>query len=247
MSPANRPEDYQMGLFDHLRELRKRLLISILSVAIGAGVAYTYSAEIFDFLCGPYAKAFPNIPLMGTSPAEAFILKLKVAVFAGAVLVAPILFHQLWLFVAPAMYENEKRYVIPFVFLSTVLFAVGSLFSYYGVLPFSFEFFHEQYRSIHLNPNIKIGECLSLTITLLIGFGSVFEMPLLAFFLTRIGVIDYKILIRYLRHATVVIFVLAAVLTPPDVLTQLLMAGPLMVLYLISIGISWLARLEIKP
>lgn len=239
--PAN-PEEFQMGLFDHLRELRKRLFISAVAVVVGAIFSYMMCEELFALLCHPYYVAFKNAPLIGTGPSDAFVLKMKVSVVAGAVLMSPLLFYQLWLFVAPGLYHQERKVVIPFIVCSTVLFSIGVWFCYSQVLPLSFEFFRDQYDSINLTPTIKIGEHLSMTMTALLGFGAVFEMPLLTYFLARAGLVDDRTLITYFRHATLVIFVVSAVLTPPDVLTQFLMAGPLMVLYGISILVARLAK-----
>jgi sec-independent protein translocase protein TatC len=240
-SHSTDPNQNVMGLMEHLRELRKRLLYSLLFVTLGACGAYWFSSETFSFLCAPYFVAFSGNPLIGTSPAEAWIIKLKVAVFAGSLVVSPLLFHQLWLFIAPGLYETERRYVVPFVALSSALFCSGALFCYYQVLPLTLAFFFNEFASIGITPTIKLADHLSMTVTMLLGFGAVFEMPLLTFFCSRMGVLDHKTLISYFRHSVVAIFVVAAVLTPPDVLTQFLMAGPLLILYLVSIGIAYLA------
>ena len=235
------PLQHTMGLMEHLRELRKRLFFALIAVTCGSIVAYFYAAQVFDALCAPYYKAFGNSPLIGTGPAEAWVLKIKVAVFSGILLSSPIIFYQVWRFVAPGLYQTEKRLVIPFVLLSTLLFSGGAWFCYHQILPLTLQFFYEEFRSINITPTIKVGDHLSMAITTMVGFGLVFEMPLLSFFLARAGVIDRAFLIRYLRHAIVIIFIIAAALTPPDVLTQLLMAGPLLILYGISILIAAVA------
>jgi sec-independent protein translocase protein TatC len=178
--------------------------------------------------------------LIGTSPTEAWILKLKVSVVAGAFLMAPALFHQLWLFIAPGLYVHERRMVLPFILLSTTLFVGGAIFCYLSVLPLSYAFFHDEFRSIGVTPTIRIGDHISMTITTLVGFGAVFELPLITYFLARIGVVDHTVLLRFFRHAVVGIFLIAAIITPPDVFTQFLMAVPLTILYTISIGIAYL-------
>lgn len=244
---SKNPEDYQMGLFDHLRELRKRLFISAAAIIVGACVAYMACEQIFALLCDPYYVAFKNAPLIGTGPSDAWVLKMKVSVVAGAIIMSPLLFYQLWLFVAPGLYQQEKRVVIPFLIFSTLLFSVGVWFCYTQVLPITFEFFRDQYQSINITPAIKIGEHLSMTLTALLGFGAVFELPLLTYFLARAGIIDDKMLMRSFRHATLIIFIVAAVLTPPDVLTQFLMAGPLMILYCISIVVARFAKPPEEP
>lgn len=240
MQNTSDPSQYQMGVMEHLRELRKRLFYSIVAVLLGAIASYYFSSDVFNVLCEPYFRAFSNSPLIGTSPAEAWLLKVKVALFCGALVTSPFTFYQLWLFVAPGLYQNERKLVIPFVLLSSLLFIGGTVFCYFAVLPFTLSFFYGEFLSINVTPTIKIGDHLAMTITTLLGFGVVFELPLLSFFLTRAGVIDHSFLIQWYRHAIVLIFIVAAVLTPPDALTQLLMAGPLLLLYALSILVAYL-------
>jgi sec-independent protein translocase protein TatC len=239
MKPSANPEEFQMDLMDHLRELRKRIIISVVAITCGACAAYYYATPLFLLLEAPYFTAFDHSPLIATSPAEGFVLKLKVSVFAGALIMSPLLFYQLWLFITPGLYDNEKRLVIPFVVFSTALFLGGAVFCYHWVLPYSLAFFKNEIESIGGTPTIKIGEYLSMAITTIVGFGAVFELPLLTFFLARNGIIDHSFLVRWMRHAVIIIFVVSAVLTPPDVLTQFLMAGPLFLLYSVSVAIAW--------
>lgn len=244
----------EMSLFEHLAELRKRLFFSAIAVVALACVSFSYTAEIFSLLSQPYIDSFHNNLLIGTGPAEAFLLRVKVAIFAGVVLATPILFMQLWLFVAPGLYDNERKLFIPFVAAATGLFLCGVAFCYMVVLPFTFQFFAEQYELTGITPTIRISEHLSMMTQALIGFGLVFEMPVIAFLLARAGVIDHHTLTGGARYAIVLIFIVSAVLTPPDVLTQILMAIPLILLYGISIGIVWLSerkrpenQIDIKP
>jgi len=144
-------------------------------------------------------------------------------------------FIQVWLFISPGLYEHERRYVLPFVLATSALFFVGVWFSFDIVLPFAFDFFKKRYDIIGVTPRIRISEHLSLILKAMLGFGAVFEMPVLAFLLGRLGVIDHLFLLRGFRYAVVLIFIISAILTPPDVLTQLLMAGPLLLLYGLSI------------
>lgn len=236
-----------MHLFEHLAELRRRLIYSIAAVFVGAIASYNFSTQVFGFLCEPYFVAFPGSHLIGTGPAEALLLKIKVALFCGAILAAPIIFYQFWLFVAPGLYDSEKKLVTPFVFSTTFLFIVGAGFCYRFVIPIAFSFFHEEYQSINLTATVKISEHLSMMMQALLGFGIVFQMPIVAFFLARIGVLDHRMMLRGMRYALVVIFLISAVLTPPDVLSQFLMAGPLCVLYGLSILIVKLAYREKAP
>ena len=163
------------------------------------------------------------------------MIRLKVAFFAGALLVSPLLFAQVWLFVAPGLYPQERKLFVPFIFITTTLFLFGVWLCYTMVLPIAYDFFNAEYRAVGVTPTIKISEHLSTMVTTLLGFGVVFEMPVLAFLLGRLGVLTHHTLIRGARYAIVLFFVIAAVLTPPDVLSQFLMAGPLVLLYGVSI------------
>lgn len=240
-STAAEPEAFTMGILDHLRELRRRILFCVVAITLGAIVSYYFSGPVFEILTAPFFQGFSNSTLIGTSPAEAWILKVKVAIFCGALGTSPFLFYQLWLFISPGLYRSERRWVLPFVATSSALFIGGAAFCYYAVLPLTFAFFFEEFRSINITPTIKIGDHLSMTIVTLLGFGAVFEMPLATFILARAGMIDHITLLKWYRQAVVIIFIVAAIITPPDVLTQLLMAGPLLVLYGISILIARLA------
>ena len=235
-----------MGVIEHLREFRKRVIYSVIAITLGAIGAYCFASPVFRILCAPFFSGFANSSLIGTSPAEAWLLKVKVAIFCGTLVTSPFLFYQLWLFVAPGLYPRERRFVIPFVVVGSSLFLGGAAFCYYAVLPLTFSFFYAEFQSINVTPTIRIGEHLSMTIMTLLGFGSVFELPLITFILARAGMIDHTFLLRWSRHAVVVIFVVAAVVTPPDVLTQLLMAGPLLLLYGLSIVIARLTAPRVE-
>ena len=235
----------EMGLLEHLAELRKRLLWSLLAITIGTMVAYQYSSDIFNILNEPVHAAFKSAQLIGTGPAEAFILRIKVAIFAGIFLTSPIIFYQFWLFVAPGLYQHERRMALPFVAITTLLFILGAWFCLRIILPISYAFFEGEYQQIGVTPQLRIGEHLSMVITTVLGFGGAFELPMIAFILGRMGILSAETLIGVGRYAIVAIFVIAAVLTPPDVLSQLLMAGPLLLLYGLSILIlKWTARNE---
>jgi len=235
------PHAHTMGVMEHLRELRKRIFYALIAITIGAIGSYCFSSEVFAALSAPYTASFGNAPLVGTSPAEAWLLKVKVAVFCGILVMSPILFYQTWAFVAPGLYQQERRWVIPFVVISSLLFIGGAAFSYYSVLPLALSFFRDEFASINVTPTIKIGEHVSMTITLLLGVGAIFEMPLVTFICARAGLIDHHCLLRWYRQAIVGIFIVSAVITPPDVLSQLLLAVPLLLLYGVSIVIARLA------
>lgn len=227
--------ELEMSLFGHLGELRSRLVKSILAILAGAIIAFLISGDIFDLLCAPFFEVFNEGSLIGTGPADAFILKLKVAFITGLVIVSPYLFLQLWLFISPGLLAHEKKMVLPFLLSTTSLFLLGISFAYKAVLPFAFNFFFEQYGSIKITPTIRITEHISFMVTALLSFGLVFEMPVLAYFLGRLGIITSTMMINSFRMAVVIIFIISAVMTPPDVFTQFLMAGPLLILYGLSI------------
>jgi len=226
-----------MSLLDHLRELRSRLMQSIVAIVVGACVAFTYSEAVFGLLNAVFHEYFTGGTLIGTGPAEAFILRLKVSVFAGIIIVSPYLFFQLWKFIEPALYESEKRMAFPFIASGTLLFATGVWFCYHFVLPVTLGFFSDQYQSIVVTPQVRVSEHLSIMMQAMVGFGVTFELPILAFFLGRFGIITSAQIAGWWRYAIVAIFIIAGVLTPPDAVTQLLLAGPLLVLYGISIVI----------
>lgn len=237
-----------MDFWDHIAELRKRLIYSIIAIAIGAIAGWYLSENTFSFLAAPFREYFGEAILIGTGPAEAFVLRLKVAVFAGAIFASPVIFYQVWLFIAPGLLEEEKRYALPFVFSASLLFFLGVSFCYGVVLPFALDFFRGQYEVLgDIEPTIRISEYLGLLIKAILGFGVVFETPVLAFFLGKLGIITADTLINAGRYAVIAIFFISALLTPPDVLTQFLMAGPLLILYGCSILIvRWTEKTETK-
>lgn len=228
------PGEGEMGLFDHLAELRKRLLWSAVAIVLGAIAAFIYSEPLFHLLTSPFFASFKGGQLIGIGPAEAFMTRIKVALLGGSLLVSPVVFHQLWLFVAPGLYDHERKMVVPFVTVTTLLFLSGVALCFYGIFPVAFEFFSDQYRVIGVMPTVRMSEYLSMVIFTLLGFGMVFEMPVLAFFLAKLGLLTYEMMTKYLRYAIVLVFIISAVVTPPDVLSQILLAVPLMILYGIS-------------
>ncbi|NMC61964.1 MAG: twin-arginine translocase subunit TatC [SAR324 cluster bacterium] len=221
----------ELTFIEHLRELRSRLLISLLFVLCGTFICYFIAPWIFSLLNAPYYRSFPENSIIGTSPAEAIMLRISVSFFGGALLVSPFIFHQLWLFVAPGLHSSERRLALPFVILSTALFVLGVLFCYLVVLPLAMHFFVQQYKELGLSPQVRMSEHLSLILHLLIAFGLIFEMPVLAIFLAKAKILEYHSMLSWSRHAIVLIFVVAAILTPPDVISQLAMAFPLMGLF----------------
>jgi sec-independent protein translocase protein TatC len=234
-------EDVKLPLTAHLEELRTRLIRSLIALGVGFVVCYQFVEPLMDWLTRP-VKQFETgkVQIIGTGLAEAFFTKLKVALFAGIFLASPVIFYQIWKFVAPGLYDHEKRYVKPFVFFGTFFFVAGAYFCYRFVFPTAFGFFIAEYASVSIEPFLKISEYLSFASRMLLAFGAVFELPVFTFFLARVGVVNYKMMISTWRYAVVVIFIVAGVLTPgPDVASQLLMATPLLVLYGASIGVAY--------
>lgn len=228
-----------MPFLQHLAELSSCLKKSLIGIFVCSLASFAWSKILFDFLTAPLFEHFEKVELIGTGPAEAFIVKLKVALVSGLIVSSPYTFFQIWKFVAPGLYKNEKRYALPFVFGSTLCFLIGVSFCYFVIFPYAFQFFLAEYQSIGIAPTIRIGEYLSFCVKLVLVFGLVFELPILSLFLTRMGVLSHRWLIDKGRYAVVVIFVLGAMLTPPDVVTQVLLAVPLIILYAICIGIAY--------
>jgi len=220
-----------MSFTAHLGELRKRLVISFVAVGIGFAVAYAYSVEIFEWLVQPLIGVLPpGDKLVFTALPEAFFIYIKASLIAGTVLASPVIFYELWMFVAPGLYQKEKKYVLPFVIISSLLFALGALFGYYVVFPVGFRFLVGfSTENIRALPSLTL--YLSFCLKLLLGFGLVFEFPVLAYFLGRIGIINSRMMAQNRRIAILLIFVVAAVITPPDVVSQIMLAIPLYLLY----------------
>ena len=227
--------DEQKPLISHLVELRKRLITSAIGVGVCFAVTYAFSEKLFEILALPLKANLPEGDrLIYTNLPEMFFVYIKTGLVAAVLLAAPFIFYQAWMFVAPGLYRKEKRYLLPFVFFSTLLFVGGALFGYFIVFPFGFRFFlgfSNEY--IQALPSVK--QYFSLSIKLLLGFGIIFELPVVAFFLSRMGILTADLMRRQRKYAILLIFIVAAVLTPPDVITQLMMAGPLVVLYELSV------------
>lgn len=231
-------DEKKQPLTSHLQELRKRLVLSFIVVAVGFVICYAFSQDLFDILSKPLLKIMPSgSSLIFTSVAEAFFTYMKVAFIAGIILASPFVLFQVWAFVTPGLYRHEKRYVIPFVAAGSFFFALGILFAYFVAIPVGFKFLLG-YATDFIKPMPSMKEYLSFSIKFLLAFGLVFEFPVVLVLLARIGVVDAKMLARHRKYAILLIFIFAAVMTPPDVISQLLMAIPLMGLYELSIILS---------
>ncbi|HEX5711397.1 MAG TPA: twin-arginine translocase subunit TatC [Sulfuricurvum sp.] len=228
----------------HLVELRKRLGISVAAVIIMSIVMWNFHDALLTWITAPLVDALTATSKISRKAAmgmivtrelsEAFFVAMKVSFFAGLLAALPVILSQIWLFIAPGLYTNEKKMMIPIVVGGTVMFLMGASFAYYFVTPVGFSFFIE-FGSASFVPMYNIGEYVEFFTKILFGFGLAFELPVVCYFLALLGLIDDKIMRDFFRYAVVLIFIIAAILTPPDVISQILMAAPLILLYGISI------------
>jgi sec-independent protein translocase protein TatC len=220
---------------NHLEELRKRLITSFVAVGIGFVACYAFKEKLFYVLVAPLQKAMKSgDTLIYTHLPEAFFTFLKTALISGIILASPVLLYQFWMFIAPGLYAREKKLLIPILFLSTLFFTGGALFGYFIVFPWGFKFFLS-FATDTIRPMPSMREYLGFAAKLLLAFGIVFELPLVITFLARLGIVSVEFLKKNRKYAILIFFVGAAMLTPPDVVTQIMMALPLMLLYEISI------------
>jgi sec-independent protein translocase protein TatC len=232
-----------MPFTSHLAELRSRLIKCCIAIAAGFFVCFAVVERIFDLLVAPIRRiTVPGLTIIGTAVSEAFFTKMKVAFAASLILALPVLLWQAWQFVAPGLYEHEKRYTRSFVFFGSLFFLAGAAFCYQVFLRFGLEFLLHKYEALHVQPLIRMGEYLSLVSRLVLAFGVMFQLPVVAYFLARVGLIDHRFLIRHLRYALIGIAILAAVLTPPDLISQLFFIVPLVLLYAVSVVVVFFAR-----
>ena len=230
--------DEKLPITAHLEELRKRLIVCIIAVGIGFALSYAFSEQIFIILSQPLTDILPEENhFIFTSVTEGFFTYLKLAIFAGLLLASPVIFYQIWSFVAPGLYNKEKRLAFPFVFLSTLFFAGGTTFGYFIVFPLAFKFFIG-YNSQYIKMLPSLNEYLTFSCKFLLAFGIIFELPIFILFLAKIGIINERQLRANRKYVMIAVFILAAFLTPPDVVSQVLMAVPLIILYEIGIIVA---------
>ncbi len=236
--PPTEPEEKGMTLMEHLAELRTRLVRSFIVVGLVFVVCYTFSEQLFAALCQPLIDALPEgSKLIFTALPEAFFVYLQVGLVAAVFVASPYLFYQIWGFISPGLYEEEKKYMVPMALISAIFFLGGASFCFFVVFPYAFTFF-VGFASEEIAAMPSLSEYLGFALKLLIAFGLIFEMPLFTFFLARMGVVTAKIMRTGRKYAVLCIFIVAAILTPPDVISQLLMAFPMMLLYELSIGVA---------
>lgn len=246
-------DDTKAPLIDHLIELRQRLMRSVLALAIAFGVCFYFAGDIFQFLAQPYVQAAGpggEKQLIYTKLYEAFFTEIKVALFAAFFVAFPIIANQIWAFVAPGLYKQEKRAFLPFLIATPILFTMGASLAYYFVMPTAFRFFlgyQQTSGDLSVNALPAIADYLSLVMNFIFAFGVSFLLPVLLMLLERAGIVTRTQLIAGRRYAIVAAFVIAAVITPPDVVSQLMLAIPLVILYeLALIGIWFTERSRAK-
>lgn len=229
----------EMSFMEHVIALKSSLTRSVIAVLITSTICLYWSADIFTFITSPLRENFTTFDIIGTGPAEAFIIKLQLSIIAGLLTSSPFCFYQLWRFISPGLYAKEKKLAIPFVLISSILFLGGVSFCFKMMFPYAFQYFYSEYEALGIHPSIKVDEYLNFTIRMLLVFGIVFETPVVCYFLARFGLVNAPMLIKNGRYAVVAIFIIAAILTPPDVVSQLLLAAPLLVIYALCIGICY--------
>jgi|SRR5579863_8448252 len=234
-----------MGFLDHLEELRKRIVYSVISVAAGAGLCWGYRERIYGIMQRPIMDALKNNgmaeKLVYLNPTEPFNLYLKIAALGVLFLTSPFVLYQVWMFISPGLYRKEKRYVFPFMVSTITLFTAGGYFGYRIAYPRALDFligFGKQFQ-----PMITIGEYTSLFLSIVLGMGLIFELPILIFFLSLMGIVSPRFMLKNFRYAVLIIFIIAGIVTPtPDIFNMCIFASPMLGLYVLSIGVSWLVH-----
>jgi sec-independent protein translocase protein TatC len=234
-----------MSFLEHLEELRKRIIWSVLSVGVAFLVCWNYADRLYGYMQAPIMEALRHnhmeMKLGYLNPTEPFNMYMKIGLIAALFVASPFVLYQLWAFVAPGLYKNEKKYVLPFMVLSVGLFLSGGFFGYKIVFPAALDFLISYGKQFQ--PMVTIGEYTDLFLTIIIGLGVVFEMPILVFFLALIGIVSPRWMWNNFRYSILVIFIIAAILTPTtDIMNMCIFAAPMIALYLISIGVAWLVH-----
>jgi sec-independent protein translocase protein TatC len=240
------PAEGRMTFLEHLDELRKRITHSVVALLLGFLVAFAFIERIKDFIFARLTADIPGGTLIYTEPGEAFFLYIKMAAIAGVLLSSPYIMYQVWLFIAPGLYANEKKLAIPFVFFATTLFVGGAAFSHYLLFPAAWTFFASfSDDSLQFTPRIE--PVWSLYVKLLLAMGVVFQLPMLMFVLARFGAVTTRFLVTNFKYAILIFFVVSAIITPDGSLVpQVIMAGAMTVLYIVSIGIVWLFGKKVR-
>jgi sec-independent protein translocase protein TatC len=245
-----------MTLWEHLEELRGRLVKMIIAFLIGCIAAWHKKEFLLEILTKPFVEAWKKghhstgAALHFPAPAALFIAYIRIAALAGFVFSLPLILWQLWAFIAPGLYTKEKRYAVPFVVTSCLLFGGGAYFGWKVAFPLAFQFLlnlGDKVGELEVQPTVMISEYLDFVTRMLLAFGGAAELPIVAFFLSVAGLITHKHLIKFFRYFLVIDFIVAAIVTPPDVMSQLLLAIPLCLLYVLSIGVAWVFGRRPEP
>ena len=240
-----KPELPGMSFLEHLEELRRRIIYSLLAIAVTFFIGWWKAEKIFAFMQAPIINALHahklDEKLVYTNPTDPFNMYMKVGLIAGLFIASPFILYQVWAFIAPGLYRNERRYILPFMFSTVGLFLAGGAFGYKMVYPAALDFLIGY--GAQFQPMITIGEYTSLFLTIIVGMGIVFEMPILVFFLALFGIVSAGWMWRNLRYSILVIFIIAAIVTPTtDILNMCIFAAPMVALYVVSIAIAWLVH-----
>ncbi len=232
----------RMTFLEHLEDLRKRIFYSLIAVILAVIPAWFFSKDIYEILAIPVTQFLPEGERLAfTTLTAPFMLYIKVSFLTAIFATSPFIFLQFWMFVAPGLYKREKKYVIPFVFFTTIFFIIGALFGYFVVFPFACRFFLGM--GADFEPVITVDKYFSLALRVLIGIALVFELPTLVFFLSRMGIVTSRWMLKNFKYAFLAVFVIAAIITPtPDPITQSIVAVPMLALYGLSILISFLSE-----
>jgi sec-independent protein translocase protein TatC len=227
-----------MTFLEHLEELRVRLVHSLIALVVGFAVCWSFHKQIFHFLTEPLRSAHPGVKFIYTSPSEALLLYMKMAFFVGIFVAAPYVLYQVWIFISPGLYSHEKTYAIPFVAAGSFFFFAGAAFGHFWLFPLTFRFLGE-FAGGDMQFMPKVDEYYSFYSWFLLGLGLVFQLPVVIFILSRIGLVTPGFLIRKFKYAVLASFVIAAIITPtPDIVPQCLLALPMLGLYLLGVGVA---------
>jgi sec-independent protein translocase protein TatC len=249
--------DVAMTIWEHLEELRKRLVWSMAAWIIGCLAAWQFKEKLLEVLVKPFRESWVAQGLAGPTtlhfagPGDGMLAYFKLSMIGGTAAAAPIIFYQLWSFIAPGLFAREKKFVIPFVLFSTILFVGGGYFGFRLAFPMTFGFFLSASgavgESVTIAPTVMMIDYISHVTTWLLAFGLIFEIPLLLMFLGMAGIVDHRMLIRFSRYYVFIAFIVAAVITPPDVVQQLVIAAPMILLYFASIGLVYIVQKKMTP
>jgi sec-independent protein translocase protein TatC len=229
----------QMSFLDHLEELRKRIIYSLIAVGVALGVCWTFADTLFHVVSRPITKAGID-KLIVSTPTEGFNLELKLALMAAVFLASPFVLGQIWLFIAPGLYRHERKYALPFIFFSSLLFVIGGMFGYFVAFPFALQFLLEWEKNMGVTALINASEYFDLFIMVELGLAVIFEIPAVIFVLSRIGLVSGPFLLRNTRYAILIATVLAAVITPTtDIPNMMMMTIPMVALYLLGVVVAY--------